>query len=332
MGTWDFSHFLSDWIAAFLVSLTTLGLARACVAVLRRLARNPRRSFLEKLSPSIAHLIYIVGVRAVVDVVPLHPKVVLWLDNGAYILAVLILLGLGRKALLIAIEWSALKSMSSNTLQQGFIPLMRNVVTLFVLVSGGIMVLKHFNYDVMSLVTALGVGSLAVGLASKDTLSNMISGFTLIIDRNLSPGDTVNITGSVGTVDEIGLRSTRIRTGDGNMLIVPNNDLVNTKILNLSLPAPATSANLQLRIPYTSPFEKAREVILNQLAKTDGIKQDLGQGVLLASLSEGHQLLTVYFWISSASEQGKVLSELNQGILTELSHQNIPLIPRATWV
>lgn len=61
-----------------------------------------------------------------------------------------------------------------------FLPLIEKIVFIFIFLTGLIIVLKHFNYDILSLITALGVTSLAIGLAAKDTLANMISGFTLM--------------------------------------------------------------------------------------------------------------------------------------------------------
>ena len=172
-------------------------------------------------------MIYPLGLRIAIEVAPLGPKSEVLLQSVAYVLFVLTFLNLVRQAAMIGIEISSQRARASDTFQHGFVPLLKNVVSLVIFTMGGIMVLKYFGYDVMSLVTALGVGSLAVGLAAKDTLSNMISGFTLIIDRNLHPGDKINLGGTVGVVDVIGLRSTRLNTRDGNVLIVPNEDLVN---------------------------------------------------------------------------------------------------------
>jgi small-conductance mechanosensitive channel len=224
------------------------------------------------------------------------------------------------------VEWSALKTDQTETLRHGFIPLMRNVITLFAFFSGGIMILKHFNYDVMSLITALGVSSLAVGLAAKDTLSNMISGFILIIDQNLRPGDRVSLSGTVGDVAEIGLRSTHIRIGDGNTLIVPNSELVNTKILNLSMPTRAISCSTSIRIPIQYSFSKIREVCLDTLSEVSKAATDRSPAVNLASLSDGHQLIQIGFWVNEMNDVGTAMSDFNERLLSRLQKEGIPLV------
>ncbi|MCM2279687.1 MAG: mechanosensitive ion channel family protein [Oligoflexia bacterium] len=300
-------------------------LTRAVRALLRTVGERYRLPFLAELAVSISNLIYIGALKFLTDLAPLPPAPRRWIESGIYVAFVLMLLGIFRRGILIGIEWSARRSVPSQTLQQGFVPLMRNAVTLFVFLTGGIMILKHFDYDVMSLVTALGVGSLAVGLAAKDTLSNMISGFTLIIDRNLKPGDVINLGGTVGEVDEIGLRSTRIRTGDGNLLIVPNAELVNTKILNLSSPTSEVTCSVQLRVPVSVPFEQIQSICQASLAELSAMRRNRGSSINLSALAEGMQTIQIGFWVANVSEQGAAQSELNQKILARCQELRMPL-------
>lgn len=321
---WKFTQ--QEWVIATVVIFATLGLASVTRAILKWAGKNKNWEFLSALAPAISNLIYILGLRILIDIVPLNPKFLAWMDSGAYLVAVMILLWLARRTILVAIDWGVSHSNTSTVLYQGFIPLMRNVVTLFVFLSGGIMVLKRFNYDVMSLITALGVSSLAVGLAAKETLSNMISGFTLIIDRNLKPGDRVNLGGNTGEVDEIGLRSTRIKTGDGNMLIVPNSELVNTKIINLSSPFPQVCCTTSIRVPCLISFEKIQTTCLKMIEQIEKIDRSQGIWIHLTSLSEGHQLITIGFWVRQSSDQGATLSEFNQKLIQYLNQEKIPLL------
>jgi small-conductance mechanosensitive channel len=319
-------HTLHEWITPVAILIVTIGAKNATSWLLTRSSQIRHFGRLKEVIPAFSNLIYLIGLKMFVDTAPVHPKIGVWIENAIYVLGVLIVLSLIRKAAFVAIEWSTQHSNNSATLQQGFIPLLKNVITLFIFFSAAIMILKHFNYDVMSLLTALGVGSLAVGLAAKDTLSNMISGFTLIIDRNLKPGDRVNLGGSVGDVEEIGLRSTRIRTGNGNMLIVPNAELVNTKLLNLSQPARTTACSTFIRVPYTVPFARIKQICMEILSETNRALPNKGKWVNLASLSEGMQVIQIGFWINDLDDEGAALSEVNEKILQKFHQEQIPLI------
>jgi small-conductance mechanosensitive channel len=92
--------------------------------------------------------------------------------------------------------------------------------------------------NVSSLVVSLGVGSLAIGLAAQETLSNMFAGFTLMLDRPFQAGERIRLaSGEVGDVLAIGMRATRIKTLDETILVVPNNILVRERLVNMSRPA-----------------------------------------------------------------------------------------------
>lgn len=305
---------------------------RILESVSNRVARlsehhRKRLQFIRSIAEPLSRIIYILGLKGAVDSAPLSAKVELWGDHVIYVLTILIFLSLMRRAALVGIEWSAMRTLKSSTLQLGFIPLLKNLVTLFFFFTGVIMVLKHFNYDVLSLLTALGVGSLAVGLAAKETLANMISGFTLIIDRNLSPGDRVNLGGSIGDVDEIGLRSTRIRLPNGSTLIVPNSDMVNTKIINLSVPTRAQSTSSIFRVSLETPLSQVREIAFACMKEIPSIAPDRGQFVHLASIADGIQTLNAGFWVADLEQEGRALSDFNERMISILTQQGIVLQP-----
>lgn len=319
---------VENWIIPANVLIFTVFISEGVRRLLRRAGKNQRFNFLAELSPAILALIYVLGLRIFLETAPLNPKVELWLGEIVYLCGAGIITWLIRRTAMIGIEWSAFRSHQSNTLQQGFIPLLKNLVTLFVFTIGGIMVLKHFNYDVMSLVAALGVGSLAVGLAAKDTLSNMISGFMLIIDRNLRPGDRISLGGAggpTGDVEEIGLRSTRIRTGNGNVLIVPNADMVNTKILNLSEPSRSISCSTTLKFPLELPFGRIKQIFLATVEETGLALKDRGKWCNLAQVVDNAQVVSGGFWIADIDQEGAALSEFQEKLLIRLEREGISL-------
>jgi small-conductance mechanosensitive channel len=321
------NHLLEEWVLGLVVLIFTFILATTFRATLNKIHKDRGWRVLREIAPSLSNLLYIVGLKIFVDAAPLHGKAELWAEGFVYALSVVICLSLLRKAVLFGIEWSALKTENSEVLHLGFIPLLKNVITLFVFLTASIMILKHFNYDVMSLVTALGVSSLAVGLAAKETLSNMISGFILIIDQNLRPGDRINLAGSIGDVVEIGLRSTQIRTSEGNLLIVPNSELVNTKILNLSVPTREATCSTVIRIPYDVSFGKVKSSCLSIIESLNQLAKERPPSVNLVNLSDGHQLIQIGFWVSDIKDAGAAITEFHEKLLSRLKEESIPLLP-----
>jgi MscS family membrane protein len=112
--------------------------------------------------------------------------------------------------------------------------LARRVGDVLVVFAGMIVALHHFRVDPTAALAGLGVGGIAVALAAQKTLENVIGGVSLIFDQPVNVGDTLRLGSTVGTVDDFGLRSTRIRTLDRTMVSVPNGQIANMSLENLS--------------------------------------------------------------------------------------------------
>jgi len=110
----------------------------------------------------------------------------------------------------------------------------RWVVHLLVIFAGALVTLHYFGVNATAALAGLGVGGIAVALAAQKTLENVIGGVSLICDRAVRVGDVIKAGDTVGTVDEIGLRSTKIRTPDRTVVTVPNGHIANMTLESLS--------------------------------------------------------------------------------------------------
>lgn len=112
--------------------------------------------------------------------------------------------------------------------------LSRRVADVLVVFVGVLVTLYYFGVDLTAALAGLGVGGIALALAAQKTLENVIAGASLIFDRTLNAGDTVKVGDSVGTIEDIGLRSTRIRTPGRTLVSVPNGQVASMTLENLS--------------------------------------------------------------------------------------------------
>jgi MscS family membrane protein len=120
---------------------------------------------------------------------------------------------------------------------QGLVSILRVVrrtLDLLVLFSGAIMLLSYFNLNVTAALAGLGVGGIAIALAAQKTLENVIGGISIIADRVVRVGDVLKIGTTMGTIEDIGLRSTRIRTLDRSVISIPNGQISNDRLEDLS--------------------------------------------------------------------------------------------------
>ena len=135
---------------------------------------------------------------------------------------------------LIAAYFASLASKTDSHIDDLLVPLVRRVLKIVVIAFGLVFVAQNLDVDVSSLLTGLGLGGLAFALAAKDTVENLFGSVTVLVDHPFKIGDWIKIDGGLeGTVEELGLRSTRIRTFYNSLITVPNARLVQAAVDNL---------------------------------------------------------------------------------------------------
>ena len=127
-----------------------------------------------------------------------------------------------------------------------------------------VLILSQLGVNVAALVAGFGIAGIALGFAAKDTLENFISGVTILVDRPFDLGDWVEVDGVYGQVVELTLRSTRVRTLGNRTLIVPNLNMINHSITNLSVRGNALGLRVEIPfgIAYRERPAEARRVVL----------------------------------------------------------------------
>src|SRR3989338_2776671 len=182
-----------------------------------------------------------------------------FLNNIFFVLGVLwVIFVLHRLARVVLEKWMLL-----NPSFQNMPKLVFKVVNVFVYFVGFMIILKHFNVEITPLVATLGIGGIAVGFALQDTLSNFFAGLHIISDKPINIGDFIELEGNIsGYVEDIGWRSTRIRTLPNTLVIVPNSKIASTTITNDTLPVPEMSIVIQCGVAYTSDLEKVEKVTI----------------------------------------------------------------------
>ena len=153
----------------------------------------------------------------------------------------------------------------------------RNVVRIAILVVAGLFILSNLGVQITPLLTALGVGSLAVALALQPTLTNLFAGVHMAVTRPIRPGDLIELEdGRKGTVIDIGWRLTRILEPTNNQIVVPNARLAEMIVRNFALPDPELVVTVEIGVAYGSDLDRVEEVML-EVART--AMRDVKSGV-----------------------------------------------------
>ena len=129
--------------------------------------------------------------------------------------------------------WADVASRTDSKLDDQLVPLARAAGKVFVAVVGAIFVLQNLNINITSLVAGLGIGGVAVALAAQDSIKNLLGGATILADKPFQVGDWVVIGDFEGTVEQVGFRSTRIRTFADSLITMPNARITDTEVNNM---------------------------------------------------------------------------------------------------
>ncbi len=145
---------------------------------------------------------------------------------------------------------------TENQFDNLLVPLLRKTSKIFIICFGAIYIAHSFTLDINNLLAGLGIGGLAFALAAKDTLSNLFGSLTVVLDRPFQIGEYVKIGGEIeGMVEEVGFRSTRIRTFYNSLISVPNNKLTNIHIDNYGQ-REYRRMSTKIGVQYDTPPEK----------------------------------------------------------------------------
>ena len=147
------------------------------------------------------------------------------------------------------------------------------VIDIFVFSVITLLVLKAWWVNITPLLASAGIFGLAVAMASKSIIENFLSGLILFADKTINVGDTIVLSdGTTAVVEEINIRTTRLRTFDGNVVIIPNSELLNEKIINKSLSevSPQKRVEVTVWISYGDDTQKAKELLKQYLLELEG--------------------------------------------------------------
>lgn len=258
---------ISDFMVplAFLAAGLIAGLIfeKVVLAKVRKLAaRTKWRSddmFIDALRGITTLWFLVAGAHGALLSLPLKPN---QLEAGQKILAIILI---GSATVVLARMAVGFVNLYARRVE-GVLPatsLFSNLTKLFILSVGLLIILQYLGISIAPILTALGVGGLAVALALQPTLSNLFSGLQIILSRQVGPGDYVKLeSGEEGYVADITWRNTTIRALPNNMIIVPNSKLASAIVTNYYQPEREMAVLVQVGVSYDSDLAQVERVTI----------------------------------------------------------------------
>ncbi|MFT6399193.1 MAG: MscS family membrane protein [Bradymonadia bacterium] len=203
---------------------------------------------------------------------------------------------------------------SENRLDDQLVPIMQRTLVFVIWTLAALMILSNLGYDIVSVLTGLGIGGLALAMAAQDTLANVFGSLTIFADKPFQVDDVVNIGGHTGTVTDVGLRTCRVRTFEDTLVTVPNKMLVGSTVENLSArEARKFSGTIGLVYETTSEqLEAAMDALKGILEAEETIRD--GYAVRFDNFGDSALELTVLYWVDPVSEYFSTRNRVNLAI------------------
>ena len=150
---------------------------------------------------------------------------------------------------------------TENKMDDQLIPFGIEIAKVILIILGGITILGSvFQVNITALATGLGIGGIAIAMASKESLENLLGSFTIFFDKPFTFGDIITVGGITGVVEKVGFRSTRIRTFDKSIVTVPNKNLVNAELDNLGV-RPVRRVKFNIGLTYATSVEQIKGIV-----------------------------------------------------------------------
>ncbi len=264
----DIVRFISACAVLFIALIAKKVISHFCTKTFFKAARKTTHdlddSFLKSLNKPAELLVIIIGLYWAVIILQL-PQAPTDLNHLAHNLIkglfVLDMAWLGFNLVTLLEQWMNLwAKRTESTLDDHLVPFVRKSLRVFIVVIALLVLIQNLGYSISGLLASLGLGGLAVALAAKDSLSNIFGSLMIILDRPFSIGDWIQAGDMEGTVEEIGFRSTRIRTFAKTLITVPNSVLMNMSVNNFSQ-MPKRRIKMTVGITYASSPAKVRQAV-----------------------------------------------------------------------
>ena len=216
-------------------------------------------------------------------------------------------------------------------LKKGTLVHMRRFFQIIIYTVAAFIILSLLTIDITGWIAGLGVGALVIGFGLKDIIENWLSGVLIMSGKTYAIGDVIRIGDLTGTVTDIALRTTKLKTYDRNEIIIPNSVLMREKIINLTGGEQEAVVAITISLDYFSDLEKAKSIIENILKNHKAVIYNLKRRREVRFIVRNREWandIEILFWVNDPSNEEFIKSNIAELIQIEFKKECIlPPIP-----
>ena len=299
---------------------------------LKRLAERTETKLddllLEVLEGPIKMVAFVLFLNVGLNIFDWPQRVGLYLSKGLVLVVAASLTYLIIKILNFLLDvWRAGSSHEANRrFNDQLFSMLRKSVNAFVVIMAVLVAAQNIGINITAAIASLSIGALAVGLAAQDTLANLFGAVAVFADKPFRIGDQIKLDAAEGIVEDVGLRSTRVRHPEGHLIAVPNKTIGNAAISNLTRRT-AIKTNMNLSLPHNLPAQKIKKAleILGQIYRGHPMTQ---QAWISFNQFAGANLniLIVHWWKGTDYEKYLAgMQEMNLAVKEKFDAEGINL-------
>ncbi|MEC8407033.1 MAG: mechanosensitive ion channel family protein [Bacteroidota bacterium] len=254
--------------------------------VIRRLTSKTKTSLddvlIDKLEKPLTYLVLILGYWISIHYLVFKVNVELVLENVAYFLLVIDFTAILSRIVdaLITEIIMPISEKSDSSFDNQLIPVIQKGVRSIIWILGIIIGLDNIGFDITAMIAGLGIGGLALALAAQDSVKNIFAGIMIFLDKPFRIKDRIQVDGFDGIVEEVGLRSTRLRTLEGRIVTIPNSRFTDNSVTNVTS-QPTLKVKLNLGLIYDTDevqMQKAIDILEDIVKNQEAITDDYAAG------------------------------------------------------
>ncbi len=279
---------------------------------------------LEKTSKPLTFLVLLIGLKIAIMELMLTTELFeiinksiysLILITGFYIVYSIIVLTINR-------GWKKYSKKSNEAIFHLF----ELTLKIVLIIAAFLSLLSYWGIAIGQLLAGLGIGGIAIAFALQSSLANMFGGISIILDKSINVGDLVSLEdGTSGKIIKINLRSTRIKTFDNEMIIVPNSKLADGNIHNIAQPNPIVRVVVPFGVAYGSNVNKVKKIVLREIKKVKYIVKDPEPYVKFLKMADSSLSFKAYFFVETFDVRLGALDEANTKIYNALNKAGIEI-------
>jgi len=285
-----FGNSIQHWIIAFLVLIGSFLLVKILYWVFSTVFKNLTSKtktnlddvLVKNLQKPLINLVVIGAYYFSVSYLHFDKNIEIILVNIAYLLFTITLTSIVSKIIdaLISEVIFPISKKYETSFDSHLIPVIQKAVRAIIWSLGIVIGLDNIGFDITAMIAGLGIGGLALALAAQDSVKNIFAGIMIFLDKPFKINDRIKIDGNDGTVEEVGLRSTRIRTLEGRIVTIPNCTFTDNSVINVTS-QPALKVKINLGLTYDTneeQMQKAIDILQDIVKGQDAITNDYSAG------------------------------------------------------